>query len=653
MKSQIFTGTLKHNRYWPVRHDLSYPIYLYAFDLQEFQELSKRYPLFGYNRSGVTSIYDKDYIEHSNIPIKDKLSELLKQHQITQAVNTAIMITSARYFNYVFNPVNFYYCFGAGSHLLAIVAEVNNTYGERHPYVLKPHVSNAGNWFATFKTPKVFHVSPFNKVEGDYLFYFSKPKHHLEIKIELINGDKKILTAMFKGNGRPMTPANHLKTIFKHPFAPHLSIPRIYAHAFKLFFQKKLTFNDKPIPQSPMTLKKQNPGLVESICKRLIFKALKKISVGCLKIEMPNQEIVHFGPPGDQPAAIMKIQDYHFFPRIIFDGEIGFGEGYMYQEWDSPDLLNLLKILIENRDYVSDGNLMLSMLTRLKEKIAHDKRWNSIKNTPENIREHYDLSNAFYELFLDQQMLYSCGIFEHKKDSLENAQQRKMARILTQADIRSDHHILEIGCGWGGFAVFAAKKTGCRVTGITVSKAQYERACQRVKAEGLEDRITIQRQDYRHTTGTFDRIVSIEMIEAVGPQFFAAYFKQGQALLKPGGKMVFQAIIIEDDRYKDYCKERDWIQKHIFPGGHLPCLKILKETISTHTTFKILDIHHMGAHYATTLAHWRARFLASKNEISNLGFDETFCRKWLYYFSICEAGFTIGGIDDIQVTMER
>jgi cyclopropane-fatty-acyl-phospholipid synthase len=651
VKSRIFTGSIAHHRYWPVNHDLSYPVYLYGFDIEDLPVLDRRYPLFGYNRSAVTSIHDRDYLEPGELPIKEKISALLQQHQIDGTLADVFMITSARYFNYVFNPVNFYYCYTGDHTLSAIIAEVNNTYGERHPYVLKPNTLNQGDWFATFQTPKVFHVSPFNKVEGIYHFYFSEPKDHVEIKIELVHENKKIMAAIFKGDAGPMTGANHVKTMLKYPVAPHLSVPRIYAHAFRLFFQKKLNFNDKPIPQSPLTLKKQNPGLVESICRRILFMALKKIKTGSLEIEMPNQEILHFGDPGNRQPAVMKILDYHFFPRIIFDGEIGFGESYMDKEWDTPDLVRLLKLMIENRDHLSDGNLMLSFLTRAKEKTAHDKRWNTIKNTPENIRLHYDLSNAFYARFLDQQMLYSCGIFEQKEDTLEIAQERKMARILARADIHETHHVLEIGCGWGGFAVFAAKQTGCRVTGITVSRAQYDRACQRVKDEGLEDRITIKLQDYRRTTGSFDRIVSIEMIEAVGPQFFSTYFRQGQNLLKPGGKMVFQAIIIEDNRYESYCRERDWIQKHIFPGGHLPSLQVLKETLSEHTDFKISDIYHMGVHYATTLAHWRERFLASKKEISRMGFDETFCRKWIYYFSICEAGFTVGGIDDIQMSL--
>ncbi|MCG8689181.1 MAG: DUF1365 family protein [Desulfobacterales bacterium] len=651
MKSLIYEGTISHSRYRPVPHDLSYPIYMYAFDLDDLATLNQRFPLFGYNRGGIASIHDKDYLEPGSRSIKQKISNLLSQHKIEKPLNAVTTITSARYFNYVFNPVSFHYCFSSDQKVFAIIAEVNNTYGERHPYVLTENYSNNGAWFATYTTPKVFHVSPFNKIEGIYHFYFSKPEDYLKIRIELIHEGEKIMSATLKGRGKPLAAANQLKTILKYPATPHLSTPRIYAQAFKLFFKKKLAFNDKPVPKDAMTMKKTTPSLIESICIRIVFAALKKINAGCLKIVMPDQTVIFFGKTDDKNPALMQINDYQFFPRVVFSGEIGFGEAYMYSEWDTPDLVALSKLLIKNRDNFADGNLLLSWLTRLKEKIAHDKRRNTIENSPENIKAHYDLSNAFYDLFLDNQMLYSCGIFSSKEDTLEMAQIHKMQRILDQADIRSGHHILEIGCGWGGFAIFAAKQTGCRVTGITVSQAQYERACQRVKNEGLEDKITILLQDYRHCTGQFDRIVSIEMIEAVGPQYLPAYFKQCRNLLKPYGRMVFQSIIIENDRYEQYCKERDWIQKHIFPGGHLPCLKVLEETISSHTDFDIDDVYHMGSHYATTLSHWQKRFNLNVKNVSKLGFDETFCRKWLYYFSICEAGFNVGGIDDIQMTL--
>ncbi len=335
---------IEHHRYWPVTHDLSYPVYLYAFDLEELGKLNHRYPLFGYNRPAITSIHDKDYLEPGTIAINQKISTLLKPQQNHHPVDTVIMVTSARYFNYVFNPVSFYYCFDREHQLVAIIAEVNNTYGERHPYVLTQNRFKPGRWLATFETPKVFHVSPFNKVEGIYHFYFSDPKDQLEIKIELVNDNKKVMAASFKGDAVPMTLVNHLKIMLQYPVAPHLSIPRIYAHAFKLFFRKKLTFNDKPTPMSPMTLKKQKPDMVESFCKRIVFMALKQICTGCLKIQMPNKHVVHLGNFGDPETVIMNVQDYRFFTRIAFDGEIGFGESYMHSEWDSPDLVRLLTL---------------------------------------------------------------------------------------------------------------------------------------------------------------------------------------------------------------------------------------------------------------------------------------------------------------------
>ncbi len=653
MNSRIYIGTIEHRRHVPVVHELSYPIYMYGFDLDDLSRLNRRYPLFGYNRSAVTSIHDRDYLNPDNMAIGQKMVRLLSAHGIDDPLASVVMITSARYLNYVFNPVSFYYCFSNENQLIAIVAEVNNTFGERHPYVLTENTSASNQWFASYQATKVFHVSPFNTIEGYYQFYFSAPGDRLEIRIELVQQGKKIMEAILRAHGIPMTGGNHLTTLIKHPFAPHLSVPRIYSHAFKLFFHKKLSFNEKPVPVNPMTLTKQKPGVVEALCQRLVLALFKKIEKGCLHLTFPDQRTMILGQVNSSQTADLQIRDFNFFFRIVFDAEIGLGEAYTAGEWDSSDIVRLLKLLIDNRDRFADGNLIMSSLTRILERMAHDRRKNTVRNTPENIAAHYDLSNGLYTVFLDEQMIYSCGLFLQKEDSLAMAQANKMQRIVDQADIRPDHHLLEIGCGWGGFAVFAARQTGCRVTGITVSKAQYDMACQRVKAEGLTDRVTILLQDYRHTRGAYDRIVSIEMIEAVGPQFLGQYFRQCQTLLNPGGTMVFQTITIADERYEQYCRERDWIQKHIFPGGHLPCMKILNTTIADNTDFKVADIFPMGFHYATTLAHWRKRFMSHGQEIIDMGFDRQFFRKWIYYFSICEAGFATGSIDNIQVTLGR
>lgn len=653
MNSRIYIGTIEHRRHLPLVHELSYPIYMFGFDLDDLPRLNRRYPLFGYNRVGITSIHDRDYLYPGTMAMGQKIARLLDEHNIHEPIASVMMITSARYFNYVFNPVNFYYCFSRENLLIAIIAEVNNTFGERHPYVLIQNTSASNQWFARYQATKVFHVSPFNTIEGHYQFYFSAPGDRLEIRIELVQQEKKIMEAILRAHAIPLTCRNHITTLLKHPFAPHLSVPRIYSQAFKLFFHKKLPFYEKPVPGSPMTLAKQNPSFLEVLCQRLVLSLFKKIEKGCLHLTFPDHRTMILGQANSAQTADLQIRDFNFFFRIVFEAEIGLGEAYTAGEWESSDIVSLLKLFIDNRDRFSDGNMIMSYLTRIQERLAHDRRKNTVKNTPGNIAAHYDLSNGLYAVFLDEQMIYSCGLFLGKDDSLADAQARKMQRIVDQADIKPDHHVLEIGCGWGGFAVFVAGQTGCRVTGITVSKAQYDLACQRVKAAGLTDRVTILLQDYRHTRGVYDRIVSIEMIEAVGPQFLGQYFRQCNALLKPGGTMVFQAITIADERYEQYCRERDWIQKHIFPGGHLPCLKILNTTLSDKTGFKVTDIFHMGLHYATTLAHWRKRFESHGKEITGRGFDREFFRKWIYYFSICEAGFATQSTDVVQITLGR
>ncbi|WP_041279152.1 DUF1365 family protein [Desulfobacula toluolica] len=653
MNSRIYTGTIEHRRFTPVDHRLCYPIYMYALDVDELPLIDQWFPFFGVNRFGVSAIHNKDYLSSGNQSIKQKLNQLFDQYRIDESIISVIMVTSARYFNYVFNPVNFYYCFSKNKALIGIVAEVNNTYGERHHYVLTKKILPSKGCLVRYTTPKVFHVSPFNQIEGNYDFCFSDIGEQLDIRITLVHKEKKIMEAVLKARANPLTRKNHFKTLLKHPFAPHLSIPRIYTHAYKLYFQKKLTFNPKPAPANSMTLSKQKPGLIESICQKILVDAFKKITIGCLTMRLPNGKTIRFCRSGGDTQARIDIKDFGFFPRVVMDGEIGFGEAYMHGEWETPDLVKLLEVLIHNRDKFSDGNLFTSILTRTREKLAHDQRKNTIKNTRQNIAAHYDFSNEFYQLFLDRQMIYSSGIFRDATASLEDAQIQKMTKILEMAGVDSTHHLLEIGCGWGGFAVFAAASTGCRVTGITVSKAQYEKACQRVEKEGLTGRVNILFQDYRHTKGVYDRIVSIEMIEAVGPQFLGQYFQQCCKLLKPGGTMVCQAITIPDERYDTYCRQRDWIQKHIFPGGHLPCLKVLNDAISQHTDFKITVIDHIGLHYAKTLAHWRDRFISCRQDVEAMGFDRAFIRKWIYYLSICEAGFKTSAIDGIQMAMHR
>ncbi|MEM7346058.1 MAG: cyclopropane-fatty-acyl-phospholipid synthase family protein, partial [Chloroflexota bacterium] len=342
-----------------------------------------------------------------------------------------------------------------------------------------------------------------------------------------------------------------------------------------------------------------------------------------------------------------------FFSRVALSGDIGLGESYMTGEWEVDDLPGFIGLIVENLSVLPEIPSFLNVFTEIYHKALHRRRKNSEQGSQENIQAHYDLSNQMYQQFLDETMTYSSAVFETPDQSLEAAQRHKLQKIIKKARITADHHILEIGSGWGSFSIEAVQQTGCRVTTVTISEAQYQLAKQRIEAAGLSDRIDIKLCDYRRLEGQFDRIVSIEMIEAVGHDFLPDYFKTCDRLLKPNGLMVLQAITISDQRYDGYRKSSDWIRKHIFPGGHLPSLNAISEALTRHTSLIVEDLENIGPHYAPTLARWRDRFLASEGSIRTLGFDDTFCRKWLFYFAFCEAAFSKRYLNNLHLVLTR
>ncbi len=653
MNSKIFKGYIEHTRYSPRHHRLRYPLYVYGLDLDELPDLDRRLPLFGYNRLRPSAIYDRDYGYPGDGSIKQKLQSLLEKQGIVGTLERVMLITSARYFNYVFNPVNFYYCYGTGGETVAIVAEVNNTFGERHLYVLDMPRSETEGYLLSYEAEKAFHVSPFNNLEGTYRFYFSSLETGLDIKIDLIRDGERVFDAQLVAKAVALTPWSHARTLLTHPVVPHLSVPRIYWQAFRLSFQKKLTYHQKPVPKSAMTIPSTKPFLLQTICQRIVMSVLNKISQGQLQMSLPDGRKRTLGKEDAKPKGFLDVRDYHFFPRLVFHGDIGLGEAYMDGDWDSPDLVDLFTVLIQNRSAISDGNWLTALPLLIKERLSHIARKNSLTGSRKNIYQHYDLGNDFYALFLDDSMTYSCALFQSPEDSLETAQQRKLDRIIEKADIGRDDHVLEIGCGWGGFAMEAVRQTGCRVTGITISQAQHDLAVERVRQAGLADRIDIQLKDYRHLTGSFDRIVSIEMLEAVGEKYMPGFFQACDRLLKKGGRVVIQTITIPDQRYRVYSRQRDWIQKHIFPGGHLPSLTLISNILTRKTGFIVDHLENVGPHYATTLNHWRNRFTKNEAHVRALGFDTVFIRKWIYYLAVCEAGFANRALGDLQLVLVR
>lgn len=653
MNSKIYQGFIEHYRYVPKFHGFRYPIYMYGLFLDELDTLNRRIPLFGYNRLRLSAIHDTDYLSADDGTIREKIAAVLEQQGFDPSSFRIFLVTAARFLNYVFNPVSFYFCLSPENELTCTVVEVNNTYGEKHLYVLDTPRPTADGLATRFSAEKAFHVSPFNDLEGSYEFLFADIRHQLDARITLLRKGEKVLDARLWGKPLDLTVWNHLKTIAKHPITPHLSIPRIYREAFKLYFRKRVAFNRKPAPISKMTIRSAPPTTLERICRHLTISLLNRISKGSLTVRLPDGRRRVFGEPASATTATMEVQGNAFFTRIALNGEIGLGESYMSSEWDSPDLVGLFALFADNRDQLSDGQSITSSISSIIERTRHRNAANTVVGSRRNIARHYDLGNEFYELFLGDTMMYSCAVFGSPGESLDDAQRRKLDMVIEKAGITADLHVLEIGCGWGGFAVAAARSTGCRVTGITVSPAQYRYATDRIVAEGLSDRVTILLRDYRHMEGRFDRIVSIEMLEAVGHENFGAFFRRIDDLLRPEGIAVIQSITIPDRRYATYRKKRDWIQKHIFPGGHLPSIAALTDAMRKHSGLVLEHLEDIGVHYAQTLNNWRERFTNNIGAVKALGFDSTFIRKWIYYFCMCEAGFARRILGDMQMVLAR
>jgi cyclopropane-fatty-acyl-phospholipid synthase len=394
------------------------------------------------------------------------------------------------------------------------------------------------------------------------------------------------------------------------------------------------------------------PTPFEKKCAHLMDGHLQRIKTGHLVLELPDGGTRHYG---DNTAPVrMRINRCSFFPRVVLGGNIGMGEAWTDHDWDSPDLTGVLELFIHNMARLRKSGITAGPARRLAHLLQHFRNRNTREGSRRNIHAHYDLGNDFYRLFLDREtMMYSSAVFKAEDEPLADAQRRKIHRLAELADIRPEHHVLEIGCGWGGFAVETARRTGCRVTGITLSEEQHLYASERVRAEGLEKQVEIVLCDYRDMQGRFDRIVSIEMLEAVGHAFYGVFFNTCDRLLKPGGRIALQVITIPDQRYDAYRRNPDWIQKHIFPGGMLPSLTELSLAMTRHSSLTVEHLDNIGIHYAETLRRWRSAFEQERDRLLDLGYDETFQRKWIYYLCYCEAGFQTRFTNDLHLLLAR
>ena len=391
---------------------------------------------------------------------------------------------------------------------------------------------------------------------------------------------------------------------------------------------------------------------------KTILGMFENMQRGQLSITMPDGEEIIIGKGDADFSASISIHTEDFFKRCVLYGDIGFGEAYTDGDWDTPNITNVLKwflLNIENAPTVSGSRLRSLGLNALKiiNKLSHLKRQNTLTGSKKNIAAHYDLNNEFFSLFLDPTMTYSSAYFEKDGMTLQEAQEAKYDRLCRELNLQPTDHVLEIGSGWGGNAIFMAKNYGCRVTTLTISGEQFKLANERIAEAGLQDKVTVMMQDYRTMTGSFDKIVSVEMIEAVGHKFLGAYFKKCNELLKPQGIFALQAITCPDSRYESLRKGVDWIQKHIFPGSLLPSVAAMNNAVNKVSDLTLVDLKDFGLHYAATLAAWREQFNKNAGHIRSLNFDDAFIRKWNYYFSYCEAAFEMRNINVMQMVYVR
>lgn len=389
-----------------------------------------------------------------------------------------------------------------------------------------------------------------------------------------------------------------------------------------------------------------------SFFERIMVRYLSGLRGGTLRLELPSARVEILGD-GEGPEVELTITDPAMPRRLVLGGSMALGEGYVDGAWTTPDLSATLTLLARNQHKVGRIRDGLSVVGHWFDRLYHWRRSNTLEQSKSNIEAHYDLSNDFYALFLDPTMTYSSALFESRKEeSLEAGQEKKIAAMLQRAACPTGGHLLEIGTGWGALALRAAR-AGCRVTSLTLSKEQLAYARDLIEDAGLREQVDLNLQDYREEGGQYDAVVSCEMIEAVGREYLPTYFKTIRDCLKSGGRAVVQAITISDDRYAGYCRSCDWIQRYIFPGGHLPSKAALQEIVADLGGMKMEIQESFGLDYAETLRRWRDAFNSHEKELESLGFDAAFRRKWNYYLSYCEAGFEAGSIDVSQIVLQR
>ena len=412
--------------------------------------------------------------------------------------------------------------------------------------------------------------------------------------------------------------------------------------------------NRSIVPLPSNLISEEIPGLITRLARKLVHNQLNKIKTGEIVVRENHNEYYFGSVTKDFPVRVyIDVIHPSLYTDVAFGGSSGSGEAYMKGSWHCSDLVGLVRIFLRNRDVMNSMDYGITRLKGPLHKIVHALNRNTRSGSKKNICAHYDIGNDLFRLFLDDTMMYSSAYYQHDEMTLDQAAVAKLDLVCKKLQLTPGDHLLEIGTGWGGLALHAAGNYGCKVTTTTISEEQYRLTVARVRDAGLDDRITVLNQDYRDLDGQYDKLVSIEMIEAIGHQYMSTYFSKCASLLKADGMMLIQAITIKDQFYKTALKDVDFIKKYIFPGGFLPSITAMSDEISKSTDMKIYHLQDIGPCYARTLKDWRERFFHKLDQIRDLGYSDEFIRLWEYYFCYCEGGFIERDIGTVQMVLTK
>ena len=390
------------------------------------------------------------------------------------------------------------------------------------------------------------------------------------------------------------------------------------------------------------------------LASNILFRTLRGLREGYLEVTMPDGEHHIFGDHRSSLRAEVFVHDERFFSRVLWGGNDAAGDAFVDGDWTSPDVVSVIRLAVRNLQHFEASGSRWAWASRLLKRLSHRAKSNTITGSKKNIAAHYDLSNAFFGLFLDENMVYSAAVYNSADDSLEEAQVEKIDRLCRKLRLTPADRILEIGTGWGAFALHAARHYGCHVTTTTISREQHDYAAARFSAAGdAGQRIRLLQEDYRKLTGEFDKIVSIEMFEAVGLNHYDEFFSACDRLLKPDGMLAMQTITMNEQQFPQYIRQSDWIQRRIFPGAELASLVEIQRSLARVTQLGVAGVEDIGLHYAYTLAEWRLRFHAAASDVRSLGFDESFMRMWDFYLAYCEGAFHERYISDVQLVLAK